>query len=147
MYTRTITYVDYDGNERTEDFMFNLNKSELTTMEMSSEGGLKQRLSTMINKKDAPEIMRTFKKLLHDSYGEKSADGRRFVKSDEISTAFEQTEAYNMIFMELCTDAKKAAEFVENILPADLREAAKNAAKKEEKSTSEATKKEEKSTS
>lgn len=123
MLTRTITYVDYDGNERTEDFMFNLNKSELTTMEMSYDGGLKQRLQKMVAKKDAPEIMKMFRDLLRAAYGEKSEDGRRFIKSDEISTAFEQTEAYNILFMELCTDAKKAAEFVEAILPADLRAA------------------------
>lgn len=122
MLKRTITYTDYDGNERTEEFMFNLNKSELTTMEMSHEGGLRQRLSNMIAKKDAPEIMKTFRNLLRASYGEKSADGRRFIKSDEISTAFEQTEAYNILFMELCTDAKKASDFVAAILPSDLRQ-------------------------
>ena len=127
MLTRTITYTDYDGVERTEDFMFNLNKSELTTMEMSYEGGLKQRLGTMIAKKDGPAIMRTFRELIHAAYGEKSEDGRRFIKSDALSTAFEQTEAYNILFMELCTDAKKAAEWVEGILPADLRQAAAEA--------------------
>lgn len=127
MLKRTITYTDYDGNERTEDFMFNLNKSELTTMEMSYEGGLQQRLGKMIAKKDAPEIMRMFRDLLHAAYGEKSDDGRRFIKSDQISTEFEQTEAYNMLFMELCTDAKKAAEFVQGILPADLQDAAAKA--------------------
>lgn len=127
MLKRTITYTDYNGVERTEDFMFNLNKSELTTMEMSHEGGLQQRLKTMIDKKDAPEIMKMFRSLLRAAYGEKSEDGRRFMKSEEISTAFEQTEAYNIIFMELCTDAKKAAEFVQAILPEDLREAAAKA--------------------
>lgn len=127
MLKRTITYTDYNGVERTEDFMFNLNKSELTTMEMSHEGGLQQRLKTMVDKKDAPEIMRMFRTLLRAAYGEKSDDGRRFVKSEEISTAFEQTEAYNIIFMELCTDAKKAADFVQAILPEDLRQAAAQA--------------------
>lgn len=130
MLKRTITYVDYDGNERTEDFMFNLNKSELTTMEMSHEGGMRQRLNKMIAKQDAPEIMKTFRDLIRAAYGEKSPDGRRFVKSEELSTAFEQTEAYNILFMELCTDAKKAAEFVEGILPADLRQAAEKEIKK-----------------
>lgn len=129
MLKRTITYTDYDGNERTEDFMFNLNKSELTTMQMSHEGGLQQRLKRMIAKQDAPEIMKTFRELIRAAYGEKSDDGRRFIKSDEISTAFEQTEAYNILFMELCTDAKKAGEFIEQILPEDLRNAAADAIK------------------
>lgn len=130
MYTRKITYTDYNGNERTEEFMFNLNKSELTMMEMSPEGSYRDRLSKMIDKNDSPTIMRTFRDLLHASYGEKSEDGRRFVKSEAISEAFEQTEAYNILFMELCTDPKKAAEFAQAILPPDLRKAAQNASDK-----------------
>lgn len=126
MLKRTITYTDYDGNERTEEFMFNLNKAELTSMELSHEGGMKQRLGKMIAKQDAPEIMRTFRDLIRAAYGEKSPDGRRFIKSEQLSTEFEQTEAYNTLFMELCTDAKKASEFVAAILPEDLRKAAED---------------------
>ena len=59
-----------------------------------------------------------FKDLILRSYGEKSADGRRFIKSKELSTAFSQTEAYSELFMELVTDAEKAAEFVNGITPA-----------------------------
>lgn len=129
MLKRTITYTDYNGLERTEDFMFNINKSELTTLEMTELGGLRQRLQKMIDGKDAPEIMKMFREILHMSYGEKSLDGRRFMKSDEISTAFEQTEAYNIIFMELCTDAKAAADFISAVLPSDLQQAAKEASK------------------
>lgn len=127
MYTRKITYTDYNGNERTEEFMFNLNKSELTLMEMSHEGSYRERLEKMIEKNDGPTIMRTFRDLLHVSYGEKSEDGRRFVKSDAISEAFEQTEAYNILFMELCTNAEAASEFAQGILPPDLRKEAKKA--------------------
>lgn len=124
MLKRTITYVDYDGNERTEEFMFNINKSELTTMQMSYDGGLRNRLKKMMEKQNAPEIMKTFRDLIHLAYGEKSPDGRRFIKSDELSTAFEQTEAYNILFMELCTDSVKAAKWIEKVLPPDLAAAA-----------------------
>ena len=86
-------------------------------MEMSEAGGLTAKLHRIIESKDNRELMRHFKYIIHKAYGEKSDDGRRFVKSDEISTAFEQTEAYEELFMELFSDAEKAAEFVNGIIP------------------------------
>lgn len=129
MLTKTITYTDYNGTTRTEDFLFNLNESELTTMDLTEEGGLANRLKTIVDRNDLPEITKFFREFIHLSYGEKTPDGRRFVKSDEISTAFEQTEAYNMLFLELGSDAKKAATFIQNVLPPRLREAAAKATK------------------
>lgn len=117
MLKRTITYTDYNGVERTEDFYFNLNQAELTEMEMSASGGLSGMIKTITSRLDAPAIMRIFKDLILRSYGEKSNDGRRFEKSKEISIAFSQTEAYSQLFMELVTDADKAAAFVEGISP------------------------------
>lgn len=120
MLKKNIVYTDYNGNKREEDHYFNLTKSELTTMEMSEVGGLRQKLERMIQTVDAPQIMETFRKLIRKAYGVKSPDGRRFIKSEELSDEFEQTGAYDVLFMELCTDAKAAADFVKGILPADL---------------------------
>ena len=117
MLKKTITYTDYNGTERTEDFYFNLTKAEILDMEMSEAGGLTAKLNRIIESKDSRELMRHFKYIIHKSYGVKSDDGRRFVKSDEISTGFEQTEAYEELFMELFSDATKAAEFVNGIVP------------------------------
>lgn len=122
MQKKTVTYVDYNGVERTEDFFFNLTKAEVMEMELSTTGGLAESIQRIVAAQDAPAIIKVFKDLVLKSYGEKSADGRRFIKSDEISTAFAQTEAYSIIFMELATDADKAAEFVNGIVPADLAE-------------------------
>lgn len=126
MLKKTITYLDYNGNELTEDFYFNLNKAEIMEMELGTEGGLGESIKKIINAKDTPALIELFKKLILKAYGEKSADGKRFVKSDEISTAFSQTEAYSDLFMELATDDKAASAFVNSIIPADLaREAQK----------------------
>lgn len=127
MYKIERTYTDYNGNERKEEFWFNLTKAELVTMNLSEVGGLKAKLEKMMEKQDAPLIMATFRDILHRSYGEKSPDGRRFIKNEELVTAFEQTEAYSDIFMDLCTNAQLAAEFAAGIIPKDLQGAANEA--------------------
>lgn len=117
MLKKTITYNDYNGAERTEDFYFNLTEAEVVEMQYSIGGGLKERLERIIKKQDQPAILREFKKLILMAYGEKSDDGKQFMKSEEISKRFECTEAYSNLFMELATDADKASEFVNGIVP------------------------------
>ncbi len=120
MLKKTIAYTDYDGNAREESFYFNLTKSELTEMQMSATGGLDQMIQKIVEAQDGGRIIAVFKELILKAYGEKSPDGRRFVKSKELSEAFAQTPAYDQLFMELATDADKASDFVKGIIPADL---------------------------
>ena len=120
MLKKTIEYVDYNGVERKEDFYFNLSKAEVTEMELSVRGGLSAMLEELVKSGDNARIVEIFKDLVLRSYGEKSADGKRFVKSKELSEAFSQTEAYSEIFMELALDEKAAAAFVNGILPSHL---------------------------
>ena len=117
MLKKTITYTDYNDVERTEDFYFNLTKAELMEMEMGAVGGLSGMIEKIVSAKDAPAIIKVFKELVLKAYGEKSADGKRFIKSKEISDAFAQTEAYSQLFMELATDADAASKFVNGIAP------------------------------
>lgn len=117
MLKKSITYTDYNGNLRTEDFYFNLSKAELVEMEMQTAGGLQNMLEKIVAEQDNKRITEMFKTLILKAYGEKSPDGKRFVKSPEISAAFEQTEAYVELFMELFTDADKAAKFFTGIVP------------------------------
>ena len=117
MLKKTITYNDYNGTERTEDFYFNLTKAEIMEMELSTSGGLAEMIQRIVKAQDAPAIIKIFKELVLKAYGEKSPDGKRFIKSEEISTAFSQTEAYSQIFMELATDSDAAAAFVNGIVP------------------------------
>ena len=120
MLKKTVTYVDYNGVERTEDFYFNLSKAEVTEMELSVEGGFSKMLEEIVKSKDNVRIMELFKQMVLKAYGEKSADGKRCVKSKELSEAFSQTEAYSEIFMELALDEKAAAAFVNGIMPSNL---------------------------
>ena len=120
MIKKSITYTDYNGIERTEDFYFNLNKAEVMEMEMSTTGGLAEMIQRIVAAKDQPAIIKIFKDLILKAYGEKSLDGKRFVKSEELRDGFEQTEAYSILFMELATDAEAAAAFVNGIVPADM---------------------------
>lgn len=120
MLKKTITYTDYNGVDRTEDFYFNLSKAEVMEMELSTAGGLAETLERIIATQDGPEIMRNFKQIMLKAYGEKSPDGKRFIKSEELSNNFSQTEAYSTLFVELATDDKAAAEFVKGILPKDM---------------------------
>lgn len=120
MLKKTVTYVDFNGVERTEDFYFNLTKAEVAEMELSVQGGFSKMLEEIVASKDNVQIVNLFKQMVLKSYGEKSPDGRRFMKSDEIAQAFAQTEAYSEIFMELALDEKKASDFVNGIMPVNL---------------------------
>ena len=122
MLKKTIKYTDYAGTERTEDFYFNLSKSEITEMELSIEGGLMKKVERIVQSVNGAEIVALFKELILSSYGEKSPDGRYFEKSKEQSTRFSHSPAYDLLFMELATDADKAAAFVNGIIPSDLLE-------------------------
>jgi hypothetical protein len=117
MLKKTITYTDYDGNKRTEDFYFNLSKAEVAEMEMSAEGGLTKTLEKIVAEQDGKRIIEMFKDLILKAYGEKSLDGKRFIKSKELSEAFSQTEAYSELFMELAMNAEASAAFVNGIIP------------------------------
>lgn len=117
MLKKPITYIDYDGNKRTENFWFNLDEGEILELQMSSEGGLTAMLEKMIEEKDGKRILAMMKEIIMKAYGEKSLDGRRFEKSEAMSIAFTQTRAYSELLMELYRDAGAAAEFMNKIIP------------------------------
>lgn len=127
MLKKRIVYTDYNGTKREEDFYFNLSKAEIMEMEMSTSGGLTEMINRIIETQDAPSIIKVFKEIIMKSYGEKSPDGKRLVKSKELSEAFSQTEAYSELFMELATDSDAASKFVNGIIPADMVKAAEQA--------------------
>lgn len=130
MFKRTIKYTDFDGTDREEDFYFHLSKAELVEMEMSKPGGMEKYITKLVQGLVSEEIIAVFKDMLLKSYGEKSDDGKRFIKSSELSKAFSETEAYSILFYQLITDAKLASEFINGLIPADL---AKDLEKEEKK--------------
>lgn len=121
MLKKTIPYNDYNGGERTEDFYFNLSKAEIMEMEMGTTGGFVEMINRIVAAQDTASIVKIFKEIILKAYGVKSPDGKRFIKSKELSEEFAQTEAYSNLFMELATDADAAAAFINGIVPADAK--------------------------
>lgn len=120
MIKKTITYTDYDGLERTEEFRFNLTKAELMDMELTTVGTFSKLMQKIIDEKDMVRLAKYFKELILKSYGVKSDDGKRFIKSPELSEAFSQTEAYSELYMELLGNSEYAVEFIQQVMPKDL---------------------------
>lgn len=120
MLKKTIKYEDFNGNEISEDFYFNLTKAELLEMESKSQGGLQAKLERLINTRDISAIMEIFKDIIISSYGIKSDDGKRFMKNQDIVDAFVQSNAYSELYVELASDADAAVAFITGIVPKDI---------------------------
>lgn len=129
MLKKTIKYTDFDGNERSDECYFNLSKSELTEMEMSENGGFDKYIEKIVETKDTKKIYQMFKEIVLMSYGEKSYDGKHFVKKKTVDgqtirlrDEFEQTGAFDELMMELLSDEQASADFVNHVVPKELAE-------------------------
>lgn len=122
MYKITETYTDYDDNQRTEDFYFNYSEAELTDLQFSVSGGLAGMIDKIIKTNDMPKLVELFRELIQKAYGVKSNDGRRFMKSPELTKEFTETVAYSQIYMRLATDSKAAQEFINNVVPKAMKD-------------------------
>ena len=120
MLKKTIKYVDYNGETREEDFYFNLSRAEVTEMELSKEGGMSEYIKKISATQNGPELIKLFKEIIIKSYGEKSLDGKRFIKNKELTEAFIQTEAYSELFVELASNADEAVKFINGIMPKNM---------------------------
>lgn len=126
MITKTIPYTDFNGKERIEDFNFHLNKAELLELDASYEGGWHAHLQRIVNANNNAEIYQTMKDFILRSFGIKTEDGRRFMKSDEIRRSFEESPAYEILLLELSLGpdaAKAAADFINGVVPRDMTQA------------------------
>lgn len=117
MLKKPITYVDYDGNQRTENHWFNLDEAEILELQMRYPGGMSAMLQKMVEEEDGAKILATIKEIIMMAYGEKSLDGKYFEKSHEKSVRFTQSRAYSALLMELYRDAGAAADFMNKIIP------------------------------
>jgi hypothetical protein len=123
MYVKKITFTDFAGETRTEEFMFNMSKSDIIQWRYSVNGGIEEVFRRIIDKNDQSALMNMVKDLIHRSYGERSIDGKKFEKRRngvDLADDFEQTAAYDALFMELITDQKATADFVNGLMPPDL---------------------------
>lgn len=116
MHKETITYNDLNGVQRTENFYFDLSKPEIVKMQASAKGGYDVQLRSIAADLNGAKIMEFFENFITKSYGEKSEDGRRFMKSEEISRSFMETPAYEVLFEKLVTNDKYAADFVNAVM-------------------------------
>lgn len=128
MLKKTLTFEDYNGETRTEDFYFNLTKAELAEMELRVGGGMEAMINRMINERDSDKLTTMFKDIILSAYGEKSLDGRRFIKNQELRDSFVQTEAYSDLFISLISDQKEVESFIRGIMPKEVREVTKSPA-------------------
>lgn len=119
MIVKTVTYTDFNGNERTENFWFHLSRPELTEMLLGIDNNIETYIKTIIKSENYYEIVKIFKKLLLEAYGEKSEDGRRFIKLPEKTKEFSESEAYSVLFNELTTNEEKASEFINGLISKD----------------------------
>lgn len=122
-----ITYTNYNGDTVTEDYYFNLNKAELIQMQFESNGSYSGFINRIVEERDFKALGTEFRKIILSAYGKKSDDGRQFRKSEEMRNEFEQSEAYATLYYELLSDTDQMTKFIQGVLPADLREASKNA--------------------
>lgn len=120
MIKKTIKYIDWNGLEREEDFYFNLTKTELAHMQFEKDGDYATRVRNIIRAQDTSEIMKIFESIVLAAYGEKSPDGRRFIKSAELAKAFTETPAYDQLYFELVSDPDKFGDFINHLVPSDL---------------------------
>jgi hypothetical protein len=117
MFIKKINYTDYNDVERSEDFYFNFSKAELLDLQMKTPGGLKYQLETLVQKQDTPSMVEFWRSMILGAYGEKSPDGKRFIKSPALSEAFSQTEAFSNYYTELSVNAEAASEFINALFP------------------------------
>ena len=128
MIVKTVTYEDFNGNERTEDFYFNMTEAEAAEKEWSVNGGWTALLKRAVQTQDQAELIKIFKEFVIDAYGVKSIDGKTMDKSEEVKKAFASSAAYSKIFMELARSDEAAAEFINGVLPAAVKMEEKPAA-------------------
>lgn len=124
MYRKVIKCNDFDGNPIEEEHYFNLTRTELTKMRFSEKGGFENYIKEIVNANDEPQMIKIFDQIVTASYGKRTPDGRGFKKSPEILEEFTSSAAYDALFMELVTNAKAMSDFVNGIIPADMRDAA-----------------------
>jgi len=120
MLKKDITFTDYNGDEVTETYYFNLSRAELVELEVSYSGGIEAAITRIIETRDVRNLIKEFKKIILLSYGVRSEDGKKFIKNQELRDDFTQTAAYDALFMELATDADAAAVFMNGIIPKGL---------------------------
>lgn len=117
MLKKTVSYKDFNGNQQKEAFWFHLSETEMAEIDSKHKSGYREYLVGLVNSEDREKLFQEFKSVILNAFGEKSEDGRSFVKNEALREAFSQTAAYNALFIEIASDADAAAAFINGIMP------------------------------
>jgi hypothetical protein len=116
MLKKTIKYVDFDGKDREDTLYFNLTEPEVVRLDVQFPGGLEEYVNNLDEEVNPQDILNLFEEVIRESYGEKSDDGRYFIKDPEKVDLFYQSAAYSALFMDLVQDVDKAAGFFNGLI-------------------------------
>lgn len=117
MLKETITFTNFDGKQVTETHYFNLTRAELVQWEMEHNEGVAEYFLRISQSNNKPELGQAFHDFLRRTYGLKSEDGNRHMKSEEISENFEHSAAFDEFYIKLITDEGFAGRFIKGVLP------------------------------
>lgn len=120
MLVKTIEYTDYDGNPQKDTCYFNMSKAEIAAMQVRMDGKFIDHLKDLVAGNKVEELFNHFRDIILDSYGEKSADGKKFYKTPKMREEFESSIAFSELLVELMTDKAKVSSFTRAILPPDF---------------------------
>lgn len=133
MLIKPITYEDFfDGSVHTENYYFNITKTELTEMKYSE---LMNQLNELLDRfkkadKSAPlsndlvrDLIAVTKIFVMKAYGVR--DGNKFVKKPELLDEFMDSPAWDALFTEffLGDDSEAVLKFLKAIFPKEAAEA------------------------
>lgn len=121
MFSREFEYTGYDGKPKKDTYWFNLTEAELYEIDLSSVRGFTAQMNQLLKEERTKEIVDAFKGIILGAVGVISADGRKFIKSEEIKEDFYRSKAYSILFVELVSSGEKVAEFLKGAIPDEIR--------------------------
>lgn len=124
----TIQFENFDGETVSEDLYFHLNIKELQAME-EWPVPLTKRIADLTNTQDGKKAFELMRDIIEAAYGERSEDGKRFIKNEEVLKNFTQGLTYDEVIIKFIDGSMDLAKFIEGLLPKKVFELAKKNAK------------------
>lgn len=115
MFKHSVEYVDFNGSDRKEDLYFHLSLPEVTRLEAEIGMGLEDYIKGLTTNQELNTLLAFLERMLLSSYGQKTSDGKSFIKSQVIREAFEYSQAYAEIFEQVLSNPDLARKFGENV--------------------------------
>lgn len=125
MIQREITWTNFADEEVSKTYYFHITKAEaveefLGFAKGSNVNDFETILKEIIASRDNKKIIGHFKTLLIASVGLRSADGRQFIKDEEITKEFKYSGAMDELLMWMFQNADGAAEFILGMFPKEF---------------------------